>query len=128
MSIDGVLFPQPLQVPATQPAKPRQAPATGGATPFARILEEKLPAGQLRFSQHARERLQTRGIDLSPGDLDKLTSAVDSLARKGGRESLVMLGDAAFVVSVRNRTVVTALDREQLQNNVFTNIDSALVL
>jgi flagellar operon protein len=50
------------------------------------------------------------------------------VAQKGGRESLIMLGDAALVVSVKNRTVITAMDRGSMQGNVFTNIDSAVVL
>jgi len=53
---------------------------------------------------------------------------VESVAQKGGRESLIMLGDAALVVSVRNRTVITAMDRASMQGNVFTNIDSAVII
>jgi flagellar operon protein len=50
------------------------------------------------------------------------------VAQKGGRESLVMMGDSALVVSVKNRTVVTALDKAQMRGNVFTNIDSAVII
>jgi flagellar operon protein len=53
---------------------------------------------------------------------------VNSVAQKGGKDSLVMMGDAALVVSVKNRTVVTAMDRSQMKGNVFTNIDSAVVI
>jgi flagellar operon protein len=82
----------------------------------------------VRFSQHAQDRLKARGITFSASDLQKLEGAVNSVAQKGGRESLVMLGDAALVVSVKNRTVVTAVDRDSMKGNVFTNIDSAVVL
>lgn len=60
--------------------------------------------------------------------MERLEGAVDSVARKGGKDSLVLLGDAALVVSVKNRTVVTAMDRAGMRGNVFTNIDSAVIL
>jgi flagellar operon protein len=127
--VDKIFFPNPVQVTTPQ-SIPRQRPAVGGdiKTPFAKVLDEKSHPQGVSFSQHAQERLRARGIDLSETDLRKLEGAVESLARKGGKESLVMLGDAAFVVSVKNRTVVTALDRDAMQGNVFTNIDSAVLL
>jgi flagellar operon protein len=91
------------------------------------VLDEKLPAQGITFSNHAQERLKSRGISLSPTDMEKLEGAVDSVAKKGGKDSLVLLGDAALVVSVKNRTVVTALDRASMQGTVFTNIDSAVI-
>lgn len=125
-NIDNVYFPNPVTV-RKEPVKPQQPHKTGSATPFSKILEEKLPTQGIKFSQHAQERLKSRGITLSDADMKKLEGAVDSVALKGGKESLVMLGDAAFVVSVKNRTVVTAMDKAQLQGNVFTNIDSAVL-
>ncbi len=127
--VDSILFPNPVQVPAgRKPTQPKTGGPTGSDTPFARVLDEKLPTGGIEFSGHARERLKSRGITLSSADLEKLEGAVESVARKGGKDSLVLLGDAALVVSVKNRTVVTALDRASMQGNVFTNIDSAVVL
>jgi flagellar operon protein len=64
----------------------------------------------------------------SASDIANLEGAVNTVAQKGGKESLVMMRDAALVVSIKNRTVVTALDRSQMQGNVFTNIDSAVVI
>ena len=94
--VDNIYFPNPVQVTNT-PAIPRQKPAAAGdvKTPFARVLDEKMPAQGVKFSQHAQERLKARGIALSETDLRKLEGAVDSVAQKGGRESLIMLGDAA---------------------------------
>jgi flagellar operon protein len=127
--VDRIFIPNPVPVPTPQPGT-RPKPASGGENreQFARILDNKLPAGEVKFSQHAQERLKARGISLSATDLQKLEGAVNSVAQKGGRESLVMLGDAALVVSVKNRTVVTAMARESMQGNVFTNIDSAVVV
>lgn len=127
--VDEVFFPNPVQVPASRPAnRPGSGAAVGSDTPFARVLDKKLPSSGLTFSNHAQERLKERGIRLSGADMERLEGAVDSVAKKGGRDSLVLLGDAALVVSVKNRTVVTAMDRAGMKGNVITNIDSAVVL
>lgn len=125
-SIDQVYFPNPVQ-PAGKPAQPTVHPQkkTGTADSFATILEQ---TQGLKFSQHAQERLRARNIAFSADELKQLEGAVNNVAQKGGRDSLVMLGDAALVVSVSNRTVVTAMDRTQMQGNVFTNIDSAVII
>ena len=126
---NSILFPQPIQAPV----RPKQtttmpgAAKTGSSSPFAKVLDEKLPGQPVRFSQHAQERLRSRGITLSEADMKQLEGAVDSVAQKGGKESLIMMGDAALVVSVKNRTVVTAMDRQGMKGNVFTNIDSAVL-
>lgn len=130
--VGEALFPHPLQVGGSQSAQRQRPVADRGQNPadsaFARTLAEKMPSGEVRLSQHAQERLRARNISLTPSDMAKLSGAVDSVASKGGKESLIMLGDAALVVSIRNRTVITAMDRGQMQGNVFTNIDSAVVL
>ena len=65
---------------------------------------------------------------MGEADVERLKSAVNEVAEKGGRESLIMMNNSAFVVSVQNRTVITALDQASLKNNVFTNIDSAVIV
>lgn len=127
--IDQILFPNPVQPGKTERPQP-QKPTTGQVTdsPFAKVLDAKLPSQGVKFSQHAQDRLVARNINFSQADLAKLEGAVDNVAKKGGKESLVMMGDAALVVSIKNRTVVTAMDKSQMQGNVFTNIDSAVIL
>ena len=127
--IDQIFFPNPVQ-PVRQERPQPQNPASGQVSDssFARVLDEKLPTQGIKFSQHAQERLKSRNIVLSANDMANLEGAVNSVAQKGGKESLVMMKDAALVVSIKNRTVVTALDRGQMQGNVFTNIDSAVVI
>ncbi|MDU0457551.1 MAG: TIGR02530 family flagellar biosynthesis protein [Geobacteraceae bacterium] len=127
--IDPILFPNPVQPGRTERPQP-QKPTSGQVSdsPFARVLDQKIPSQEVRFSQHAQERLKARNITFSANDLANLEGAVNSVAQKGGKESLVMLGDAALVVSVKNRTVVTALDKMQMKGNVFTNIDSAVII
>jgi flagellar operon protein len=127
--VDSILFPNPIQVKTAEAIHRPKAATTGDIkTPFASYLDAKLPVKGVRFSQHAQDRLQSRGIKLSENDMQKLETAMNNVAVKGGRDSLIMLGDSAFVVSVKNRTVVTALDRDAMQGNVFTNIDSAVIV
>lgn len=127
--IDPILIPNPVQ-PGRIDRSQQQKPASQTTdSPFARVLDQKLPSTQgVKFSQHAQDRLKARNITFSATDLANLEGAVNSVAQKGGKESLVMMGDSALVVSVKNRTVVTALDRTQMRGNVFTNIDSAVII
>ena len=102
---------------------------------FQNLLNEKLgvkapPAetSGLRFSNHAVERMKSRGIGLDHEQLSRLEQAVEKAQSKGSRETLVLAGDSAFIVNIKNKMVVTAMDRQQMKENVFTNIDSTIVL
>ncbi|MDD2308360.1 MAG: flagellar protein [Desulfuromonadaceae bacterium] len=127
--IDQIFIPNPVQ-PGRIDRLQQQKPATGQTSnsPFAQVLDQKLPTQGVKFSQHAQDRLRARNITFSANDLANLEGAVNSVAQKGGKESLVMMGDSALVVSIKNRTVVTAMDRAQMKGNVFTNIDSAVII
>ncbi len=127
--VDQIFFPNPVQPGRSERPQP-QKPTAGQTenSTFAKVLDQKLPSQGVKFSQHAQERLKARNISFSANDIASLEGAVNSVAQKGGKESLVMMGDAALVVSIKNRTVVTALDKAQMQGNVFTNIDSAVIL
>jgi flagellar operon protein len=108
-----------------------QRPALGGNGPsFAELLQQQLVQTQegVKFSAHAQERLRSRSITLSPADLAGIDEAVKRAAAKGARESLLLSNKAAFVVSVKNRTVITVVDAASMKENVFTNIDSAVIL
>jgi len=125
-NIDQIYFPSPVQTgikptPVTQATKTQPV----GETTFSKVLDQ---TQGVKFSQHAQDRLKARNISFSNDQLQQLEGAVNSVAQKGGKDSLVMMGDAALVVSVKNRTVVTAMDRTQMKGNVFTNIDSAVVI
>jgi len=83
--------------------------------------------GTLRFSKHAQDRLAARGLNLDAQDMQRLEGAVDKAAAKGSRDSLVLMDNLALVVSIRNRTVITAVDAANRRDNVFTNIDSVVL-
>ena len=125
--IDGIYLPNPVKSPTPQPPISRQPLPIKSSGGFAGVLENKLNDSRVKFSGHALERLKERGIELGEKDIEKLEGAVSSVAAKGGNDSLIMVGDAALVVSVKNRTVITAFDRNNLDGNIFTKIDSAAI-
>ncbi len=97
---------------------------------FADTLAQKvnLPESQtLKFSNHAQKRLETRDITLTDEGLARLSSAVDKAEKRGGRESLVLMDEMAFIVNVKDRIVVTAMDANQRGEGVFTQIDSVVL-
>lgn len=93
---------------------------------FADLLHQEI--ADVKFSQHALERLKSRNLQFDQKDLIKLNEAVDKIAQKGAKESLVYINHVALVVSVKNRTVITAMDGTSAKDNIFTNIDSAVIL
>ncbi len=88
----------------------------------------KVESGALKFSNHAIERMQSRGISYSPQDMTRLGEAVQKAAAKGSKDTLVLMENSALIVSVKNNTVVTVMDKNALKENVFTNIDSTIVM
>jgi len=92
---------------------------------FGAILEGKL--SEVRFSKHAEARLSERKMGLSEEMRERLNGALQKAERKGIRESLVIMDDMAFVLSVRSRTVITAVVSGDLGESVFTNIDGAVI-
>jgi flagellar operon protein len=84
--------------------------------------------GTIQFSRHAQARMESRGIHLDADDLADLGTAVDKLAQRGAKESLVLLGDHAFIVGVPDRKIVTALTRQEAAGTIFTQIDSTAVV
>jgi len=101
--------------------------ATSGSSFADALSRANGSAGALSFSKHALARVQRRGIDVDASTLGRLSQGVDRAASKGSRDSLVLVDGTAFVVSVSNRTVITAVGSEHMKDNVFTNIDSAVI-
>jgi flagellar operon protein len=110
-------------VAPTTPASANPA-ATNGPS-FADVLAQR--ASGVQFSGHALARLQRRGINVDPPTLQRLDKGVDRAAAKGSRSSVVFVDSTAFVVSVPNKTVITAVDRDHMRDHVFTNVDSAVI-
>ncbi len=100
---------------------------------FGQVLQEQSLAvnaarAGIKFSGHAQTRLASRQITLTGDEVARLGQAMTNAAAKGAKDSLVLMDKTALVVSVANRTVITAVARDALKENIFTNIDSAMIL
>jgi flagellar operon protein len=118
--------------PAPRPAQRPAAPAGGPA--FADELQRSKGAGGakgadgLRFSKHAAERVQRRGIGADdPATIARLEKGVELAGKKGSRAAVVLVDSTAYVVAPQTRTVITAVDQAQMKEQVFTNIDTAVI-
>ena len=125
-----VVFSQQLVMPSplrsfNEAAGAATKKATGAADSFEAVLQGQMQ--ELHFFFFFQQRLPQRGIELSSSQTQRLQSAVQDAAQKGGREALVLVDSLAFVVSVRNKTVITAMEGDGVKSHVFTNIDSAVI-
>lgn len=94
---------------------------------FENFLQQAIDKGTgVKFSKHAEMRMQARNIDLTQIQKDKINNAVSMAQQKGVKDSLVILDDMAFVVNVNSKTVITAVNNNELKENVFTKIDGAI--
>ena len=82
----------------------------------------------MNFSKHATVRLADRGIELTDAQLERLNDGAQKAGQKGIRDSLVIVDNLAFIVNVPNKTVVTAMDSRETEENVFTNINGAVIM
>ena len=89
------------------------------------LAKQKEQASALKFSKHASERLNDRNIDMTDEQLERLESGAKKASLKGIKESLVMVDDMAFIVNVKNNTVITAVTGDE--DMVFSNIDGAVI-
>lgn len=123
-SVENVQNQAQLQIMQQQASR-----AAETVQPFDAVLQTSVERGQgLKFSAHAKERLGLRNINLTSEDVARMTDAVNKAAAKGARQSLLVMDHQAFIVSITNRTVITALDGSSMKENVFTNIDSAVIV
>lgn len=99
----------------------------GSDNSFQKILQQKATQG-LKFSKHAGERLEERNITLSIEQMRRLEEATVRADEKGIKESLMLMDNMAFIVNVKNSTVITAMDQTDNKDNIFTNIDGAVIV
>jgi flagellar operon protein len=131
----SVASPRTGSAAAPSVASPRTATAAAGtpvngpsfADVLARSTGQTTGAQAPTFSRHALERVQRRGINLDQPTMQRLTNGMSRAAGKGSRDAVVFVDSTAFVVSVPNNTVVTAVGSEHMREHVFTNIDSAVI-
>lgn len=96
---------------------------------FSAMLQEELNRAEgLRFSKHAAQRVQERGIEVSDSLMSDLNQAVEKAKAKGARDVVIIGKDGAFIVNVPHNLVVTTMNGTEMKDNIFTNIDSAVLL
>ena len=95
---------------------------------FEDILKNEKIKKNIKFSKHAVERMQIRDINLSNNEISKIEDAINKASTKGVKEALILMDDKAFIANIKSKTIVTTVNREQLKNNIFTNIDGAIII
>lgn len=95
---------------------------------FDEVLKKEISKEDVKFSKHAQERLQKRNISFTPQDLKNISNAVEKAEKKGIKDTLIIMGNTALIANVRSKTVITAATEESLKDNIFTNIDGAIII
>lgn len=114
----------PNTSPVAEPRGPASKPgAPAGPSDFQKVLDK-----QISFSKHAETRIKSREIPWSEALETRITSGIDAAQAKGSREALILADNVAVIANVKSRTVITAMDRTQLKEKIFTNIDSAVLV
>lgn len=104
---------------------------TSNELTFEKLLKERLgetEKKELQFSKHAAARVEQRGIEITSGLLDSLSDAVEKAREKGAKDVVVIGNQGAFIVNVPNNVIVTTMSPREMKDNIFTNIDSAVIM
>ncbi|KAA9026449.1 flagellar protein [Niallia endozanthoxylica] len=83
---------------------------------------------KLTISKHAQERLEQRGITINAARWEQIDEKVQQAKNMGVKESLVLLEEAALIVSAKNNTVITAMNRAEATTQIFTNINGTILM
>lgn len=110
-----------------KPQKANLNVAKEGSMSFREALDKASGNQKVHFSKHAANRLETRNIELTTGQMQRLQDAADRASQKGIKDSLVLMDELAFIMNVPSQTVVTAMDATSTAENIFTNIDGAVI-
>ena len=105
--------------------KSMNSPVSGIKKNFETVFQAELD--NLKFSSHAMKRINSRDIKIGTSEMERLDKAISDVQQKGSKESLIMLDKNAFIINVKNKTVITAIDNFATNGKTFTNIDSAII-
>ena len=114
------------QVTQTYLSNPKAVSVRESGKTLEEVFKEKSEG--LRFSKHAGERLAMRNINLTDSQIQRLEEGTQKASKKGIKESLMIMDNMAFIVNVTNSTVITAMDQTEQRENIFTNIDGAVII
>jgi flagellar operon protein len=132
-NVNNFLIPNVSKLPSQKKVNtPKATPSEVQNSEFGNLLKGKLEKSisdnNISLSTHAAKRISERNLVMDNKEITKLNNALKKLEAKGGQESLVITEKAAYIVDVPNKKVVTAMDRESLLDNVFTKIDSTVMV
>ena len=130
--INNILIPNVSKVPKQKSVDVSNKLVPGKKSDFNKLLENQISGKELdseiKLSTHAAKRLQERNLSMDSDEFFKLKNAINKLRVKGGQDSLVITPKAAYIVDINSNTIVTAIDKDNMLENVFTKIDSTLVV
>jgi flagellar operon protein len=111
----------PISQKATQTSRTKSS--------FEELLQQQLDnQNKLTFSKHATQRVEQRGVEMSQSNLARLYEGARIAQEKGLDDTLILVDNTAFLVSVRNATVITTVNNDDLRGSVFTNIDGTVII
>ena len=135
--INNILIPNVTSLPSNKNVENTNKLKSGETSEFKGLLDGAIDQSNpqitkqekgIQLSTHAMRRLQERNISIDKEEYTKLQTAMDRLKLKGGQDSLVITGKAAYIVDVPKNTIVTAIDKDSIGENVFTKIDSTILM
>ena len=136
--INNILIPNVTKLPSNKSVDSTNKLGKGETSEFKELLDNNLEKSEqsplseapkgLHLSTHAMRRLQERNLSIDKDEFAKIQSAVDKLKLKGGQDSLVITSNAAYIIDVPKNTIVTAIDKDSIGENVFTKIDSTILM
>lgn len=135
--INNILIPNVTKIPSKTNVDSTNKLGKGETSEFKSLLDSNLEQNQapisespkgLHLSTHAMRRLQERNLSLDKEEYTKILSAIDKLKLKGGQDSLVITSKAAYIIDVPKNMIVTAIDKNSIGDNVFTKIDSTILM
>lgn len=135
--INNILIPNVTKIPSKANVDQANKLGKGEVSEFKNLLDTTLDQSEstisespkgIHLSTHAMRRLQERNLSLDKEEYAKLQSAIDKLKIKGGQDSLVITNKAAYIIDVPKNTIVTAIDKDNIGDNVFTKIDSTILM
>ena len=135
--INNILIPNITKLTPKQNVDTNNKLAKGETSEFKSLLDSNLEQSEqsslespkgLHLSTHAMRRLQERNLSIDKEEYAKILSAIDKLKLKGGQDSLVITSKAAYIIDVPKNTIVTAIEKDNIGDNVFTKIDSTILM
>lgn len=117
-----------VKINPTESVAVQQSPNVRSQNSFGDVLNKIREKDGVKFSKHAMDRLNSRKIELTDSEVNRINDGVGKAKSKGVREALIMMDNKVFIASVQNNTIITAVTEDQLKDNVFSNIDGAVIV